>query len=102
MDISFTATILLPIGLGLFGFVEPCTVGAHMVFLGSQGGRPRAARLAAFGIFVLFRVTVIATFGALVALLGAVLVRAQTGFWLVFGALYQGIGWPFWWAGAVG
>ena len=31
MEYSFQTYILLPIGLGLLGFVEPCTVGGHLV-----------------------------------------------------------------------
>ena len=34
----------------------------------------------------------LAAFGALAALLGQHLIRAQTGFWLVFGSLYLLIG----------
>ncbi|APX88358.1 hypothetical protein BV394_00280 [Brevirhabdus pacifica] len=92
MDFSLTSLVLLPAGLGLLGFVEPCTIGAHMLFVGTQTERSRAARGVAFAVFLLARVAVMALFGALVALVGAALVGVQTGFWLVFGLLYLAIG----------
>lgn len=92
VEVSISGAILLPIGLGLLGFIEPCTIGAHLVFLASQESRTPAARAAAFLVFVVMRVAVMAGFGALVALLGAGLVGVQTGFWLVFGAVYLAIG----------
>jgi len=35
MEFTPVATILLPIGLGLLGFIEPCTIGAHLIYLRS-------------------------------------------------------------------
>jgi cytochrome c-type biogenesis protein len=33
MTESLTAAVLLPIGLGLFGFIEPCSIGSTLVFI---------------------------------------------------------------------
>ena len=87
-----SAVLLLPIGLGLFGFIEPCNIGAHLVFLGSQEGRSHSARAGAFAIFLLVRTCVMACFGVLAMLLRSVLVEVQTGMWLVFGLIYIVIG----------
>lgn len=92
MEFRLTSSLLLPIGLGLFGFIEPCTIGAHLVFLGSQDGRSRTTQLVAFAVFLVLRVAVMSAFGAAAALLGAALIDVQTGFWLAFGALYVAIG----------
>lgn len=92
MDFSLFGTVLLPLGLGFLGFVEPCTIGAHMVFVSTQSERPRPARAVAFVVFLVARIAVMSAFGALVALAGAALVGMQTGFWLVFGLLYLAIG----------
>ncbi|MGR3464103.1 hypothetical protein [Limimaricola sp.] len=89
-------TLLLPLGLGLLGFVEPCTVGAHLLFLRSQSDRPRAARIRALLPFILARVAVMAGFGAALALMGRALIGVQTGMWLVFGGLYLGLGLAIW------
>lgn len=95
MEISPFTLLLLPLGLGLLGFIEPCTVGAHLIFLSSQETRPSRGRFIALLVFVLLRMTVMALFGIAVALLGRVLVGFQTGFWIVFGAAYLSIGLAF-------
>jgi len=85
-------TLLLAFGLGLLGFVEPCTIGAHVLFLGSQNGRPMNQRLGAAVVFVFARLGVMGGFGGAVVVLGQQLIGVQTGFWLVFGTLYLSLG----------
>lgn len=91
MDIA-TQTLLLAFGLGLLGFIEPCTIGTHMLFLGGQRTRPMRERLGAALIFLLARLVVMGGFGGLIVVLGQRLVGVQTGTWLVFGAIYLGLG----------
>ena len=91
MDIT-TQTLLLAFGLGLLGFIEPCTIGAHMLFLGSQRSRPMSERLGAALIFLLARLVVMGGFGGLIVVLGQRLIGVQTGTWLVFGAIYLALG----------
>lgn len=79
---------MLSFGLGLLGFVEPCTVGAHMLFLSTQQERGLRQRLGAVLIFLLARLVVMGGFGGLIVLLGQRLIGVQTGMWLVFGAIY--------------
>ena len=95
MELSLFSLVLLPAGLGLLGFVEPCTIGGHLVFLETQKARPAAEKWRAFGIFVVVRALVAGVFGALAAFLGQKLIAAQTGLWLVFGTLYLGVGLAF-------
>lgn len=85
-------SILLALGLGLLGFVEPCTIGAHMLFLSAQQGRRLRQRLMAALVFLLARLIVMGGFGGLIVLLGQRLIGVQTGMWLVFGAIYLGLG----------
>ena len=93
---DFTAnTIVLSFGLGLLGFIEPCTIGAHMLFLGAQRTRAMRQRLAAVAIFLAARVVVMGGFGGLIVVLGQRLIGVQTGAWLVFGAIYLGLGLGF-------
>lgn len=93
---DFTAnTIVLSFGLGLLGFIEPCTIGAHMLFLGAQRTRAIRQRLAAVAIFLAARVVVMGGFGGLIVVLGQRLIGVQTGAWLVFGAIYLGLGLGF-------
>ncbi len=91
MDITFQ-TLLPAFGLGLLGFVEPCTLGAHVLFLEGQRHRPAAQRMSAALVFLMARIVVMGGFGGLVVLLGQRLVGVQTGMWLVFGAVYLSLG----------
>ncbi|MGR3724410.1 hypothetical protein LGT41_0015485 [Abyssibius alkaniclasticus] len=91
MDITAQA-LLLAFGLGLLGFVEPCTIGAHMLFLGGQKKRRLGKRLSAALTFLLARLVVMGGFGGLIVMLGQRLIGVQTGAWLVFGALYLALG----------
>ena len=91
MDLTYQA-LLLAFGLGLLGFIEPCTIGAHMLFLGGQRARPMAQRLGAAMIFLLARLVVMGGFGGMIVVLGQRLIGVQTGAWLIFGAIYLGLG----------
>lgn len=95
MELSFLTLFLLPAGLGLLGFVEPCTIGGHLLFLDTQKQRDGAARRAAVAVFIAVRALVAGLVGALVAYLGARLIGAQNGVWLVFGSLYLLVGLAF-------
>ena len=95
MDLPFQTLILLPIGLGLLGFVEPCTIGGHLLFLDTQNERSRVEKLNAVGVFVAVRSVVAGLFGAMIAFIGQKLIGLQTGLWLVFGSIYLVIGLAF-------
>ncbi len=88
MELSLTTIVLLPIGLGLLGFIEPCTIGAHLLFLNSQNKRTQAEKIRALALFIAVRSLVAGTFGLAVSFLGQRLISLQTGMWLVFGSLY--------------
>ncbi len=95
MDVSLVTMILLPAGLGLLGFIEPCTIGGHLVFLDTQKTRTRFERIKALSVFVAARAIVAGAFGAFVAFLGQRLIGLQTGMWLVFGLVYLFVGLAF-------
>lgn len=95
MEFSTLELILLPIGLGLLGFIEPCTIGGHLLFLETQNGRSNREKLNAVLTFVATRAFVAGLFGALIAFLGQKVITAQTGVWLIFGIIYLAIGIAF-------
>ncbi len=95
MDLSLQALIFLPIGLGLLGFIEPCTIGGHLLFLGTQKDRSGSEKLRAVLVFIIIRALTAGAFGAIIALIGQKLIEVQTGMWLVFGILYVLIGLAF-------
>lgn len=95
MEFTFQTFVLLPIGLGLLGFIEPCTVGSHLLFLETQNSRSRSQQINAVLIFVASRSVVAGSFGALISLVGQLLIGGQTGIWLIFGLIYIVIGFAF-------
>jgi cytochrome c-type biogenesis protein len=95
MEFSFPTVLVVPLALGLLGFIEPCTVGGHLVFLRAVTEGSRLSRLTATLTFALSRTFVMGAFGAVVGLLGERLIDVQTGLWLVFGVVYVVIGVAF-------
>ena len=92
MDLSLHTLVWLPAFLGLLGFIEPCTIGGHLVFLDTQGQRSPSERMKAVAVFTAVRCMVTGMFGALIAFLGQHLIALQTGIWLIFGLIYLAIG----------
>ena len=84
--------LALAVGLGLLGFVEPCSIGANMVFLGHLREKGRGERLRETAKFALVRSVVLGLFGLGIAILGASVFAAQKGFWLLLGLLYLALG----------
>lgn len=94
MDLT-VAQFALALGLGLFGFIEPCTIGLHLLFLDAQRDRLLAERARAMLVFLAARVMVMGGFGDLIVLAGQRLLGVQTGVWLLFGLIYLAIGLVF-------
>ncbi len=92
MDFTFQAVFLIPAGLGLLGFIEPCTIGGHLFFLDTQKNRSRAEKINAVLVFIGVRSVMAGMFGAFIAFLGQKLIDMQTGIWLIFGVIYLGAG----------
>lgn len=95
MEFTALELVFLPIGLGLLGFIEPCTIGGHLLFLETQVDRSRREQLNAVLTFVATRSLVSGLFGAVIAFLGQAIISVQTGFWLAFGTIYLVIGIAF-------
>jgi len=90
--VEFTATFLLPIGLGLFGFVEPCSIGSTLVFIKLIEGKPAGVKVGQVAMFALTRALFIGLLGAAAAVVGAVFLGLQKAGWLVLGLVYLAIG----------
>jgi len=91
MELSLYTFFSLPVALGLLGFIEPCTIGGHLLFLNTQKDRSHQEKVVAVIIFIVVRSLVLGTFGASIALLGQQLIGMQTQIWLIFGSLYLSI-----------
>jgi len=95
LELSLQALIWLPIGLGLLGFIEPCTIGGHLLFLDTQKDRSGAEKGRAVTVFIIVRSVTAGAFGAVIAFIGQKLIGVQTGIWLVFGIIYLLVGLAF-------
>ncbi len=91
-EFTLLNVVALPIGLGLLGFVEPCSIGSTMIFIKFIEGRSAAARIADVSAFVLTRALLIGALGALAALIGTVFLGLQKGAWILLGLVYIAIG----------
>ena len=86
------AAILLPIGLGLVGFIEPCSIGSTLVFIKVMEGRPTAVKLWQVGVFTVTRAFFVGALGAIAAFVGAAFIGFQKAMWTGLGALYVALG----------
>ena len=90
--LGLTSLVALPIGLGLLGFVEPCTIGSSLIFIKHIEGCDRAGKLAQVGLFALTRAVFIGALGIAAVLLGTMFLGFQRGAWIGLGAVYVAIG----------
>ncbi|MFQ5693285.1 MAG: cytochrome c biogenesis CcdA family protein [Nitrospinota bacterium] len=88
----------IPIGLGLIGFVEPCSMGANLIFLTYLRERPAAGRLRHAMTFILSRSLFLGVLGAGVAWAGASFARGTYlysaglgGLFILMGLLALGV-----------
>lgn len=63
--------LLLPIGLGLFGFIKPCSIGASLLFVKSVEGKTTLEKLAQVIVFALIRAVTMRLLGVAAGALGA-------------------------------
>src|SRR3990172_3582405 len=85
---SVAAGILLPIGLGFVGFIEPCTIGSTLVFVKVMEGRPPATKLWQVGVFTATRALFIGVLGAVAVLVGSAFIGFQKAMWTGLGTFY--------------
>ena len=92
---SLATHFLLPIGLGLFGFIEPCAIGSHLLLLGTLRDQSRPARNLSLLIFIATRTFAMGVVGLIVAFIGQLFVDAQKAFWILFGVVYLAMGFAY-------
>lgn len=83
--------ILVPIAFGLIGFIEPCSIGANIIFLGYLKTRESAKVLEAVK-FTITRAFFLASVGLAVGILGQSLRIGAYSYSLILGVLYVALG----------
>src|SRR3546814_11230661 len=92
MEGCFVGLVAAPAGLGVIGFVEPCSLGSSLVFVKDLEGKGATAKLLEVTLFAVTRAAFIGLLGVVAALLGALFLDLQRGAWLLLGALYAALG----------
>ncbi|PSQ92760.1 MAG: hypothetical protein BRD57_02320 [Proteobacteria bacterium SW_6_67_9] len=84
--------LLLATGLGLLAFVEPCSIGIHLLLIGYLERLPPGRRALELAKVTLVRATTMGLIGLAAAWIGRELFTAQRGLWIAFGLLYVALG----------
>lgn len=92
IEFGFFNLVLLPVGLGLLGFIEPCSIGSTLVFIKFLEGKDSATRLFQVGLFALTRSVFIGFLGVLAAVLGSAFFGVQKAAWILLGMLFVSVG----------
>ncbi len=91
-EIALFNMVLLPIGLGLLGFAEPCSMGGNLLFIKYLEGKSRKNKIVQIGAFMLSRACFIGALGVLAAFIGMAFITIQQILWILLGSLYLIIG----------
>lgn len=85
-------TVALPIFFGLFGFIEPCSIGSTLVMVKQMEGRTSSEKIAQMLMFAGTRGLFIGLLGLVVAAVGTAFLGFQRGAWLLLGLFYLALG----------
>jgi len=92
MEFGLFNLFILPTALGLFGFIEPCSIGSSLIFIKYLEGKGGAQKLAETALFALSRALFIGALGVVAVLVGSAFLGFQRGAWIVLGIAYAAIG----------
>ncbi len=91
-EFALGSTVLLPVGLGLLGFIEPCSLGTTLLVVKQLEGSSAGRKLTQVGVFAAMRSVLVGLLGMLAVLLGAPFLGLQRGAWIGLGAVYMTLG----------
>lgn len=89
---AMAQTLVLAAGLGLLGFVEPCSVGSHLIFLKFLDRLPERQRFLQTLVFATVRAALMAGLGVLAAVIGGRFLGLQHSLWAALGSFYVLLG----------
>lgn len=91
-EVDLLRVLVLPIGLGLVGFIEPCSIGSSLIFIKTLEGKNAASKLAQVGVFMSVRALAMGALGLAAVAAGTAFFGFQKAAWIVFGSAYALIG----------
>ena len=83
---------LLSIGLGLLGFVEPCSMGSNLLLVKHLEQRSHRNAVLQIGVYTVVRALFMGALGAAAALIGAYFFSLQRAMWIGLGTVYLAFG----------
>lgn len=89
---EWVPVLVWPIGFGLFAFIEPCAIGATLLFIKTLEGHSARAKLTQVLAFTLARMLFTGMLGVTAALVGSWFLGLQKVVWILAGVLYTCIG----------
>ena len=89
---DWVQVLVWPIGFGLFAFIEPCAIGATLLFIKTLEDQPARAKLTQVLTFTLARMLFTGMLGVTAVLVGSWLLGLQKVVWILVGVLYTCIG----------
>ncbi|HZA66240.1 MAG TPA: cytochrome c biogenesis protein CcdA [Geminicoccaceae bacterium] len=92
MPADVVSLLILPVGLGLLGFVEPCSIGSSLLFIKYVEGKDAFTKVVQAIVFTLTRAAVIGGLGIIAALIGAAFIGFQKAGWILLGVVYVVLG----------
>ena len=84
--------VLPPVGLGLLGSFEPCSIGSTLVFIKYLEGKDARTRRMQVSLFAATRAIFIGLLGLLAAVIGTAFFGVQKAAWLLLGAMFVAVG----------
>jgi len=92
IETSLVGLVAIPAGLGLIGFVEPCSIGSSLVFVKYLEGKGASVKLRETVLFAVTRAVFIGLLGVFAVIIGSVFLDLQRNAWLLLGAVYVVMG----------
>jgi len=89
---SFLTLMLVPLAFGLFGFIEPCSLGINAIFLNHINAFSRRKRILETLIFTFVRGSILALVGLSAAFIGRKFITVQSSLFLILGIVYVSLG----------
>ena len=91
-DVDLLRLLGLPIGLGLVGFIEPCSIGSTLIFIKTLEGKNASSKLTQVGTFMTVRALSMGALGLVGVAAGSAFIGFQKAAWIIFGVAYALIG----------
>jgi cytochrome c-type biogenesis protein len=92
LESSLLQTLSLSLLLGLFGFIEPCSIGSSLVVVKQMQGQGSRQKVLRMLVFAATRAVFIGFLGLVAAMIGTAFLGYQRAAWMALGLLYVVLG----------